>query len=45
MTHSDIEALVEGFIVGAAHGEADPRIRQVVTGLTAGLLHGEHAAA
>ncbi|WP_431823304.1 catechol 1,2-dioxygenase [Burkholderia sp. F1] len=38
MTHSDIEALVEGFIVGAAHGEADPRIRQVVVRLTADLF-------
>ncbi|PCE34022.1 catechol 1,2-dioxygenase [Burkholderia ubonensis] len=38
MTHSDIEALVEGFIVGAARGEADPRIRQVVVRLTADLF-------
>ncbi|RQS60946.1 catechol 1,2-dioxygenase [Burkholderia sp. Bp8963] len=38
MTHSDIEALVEGFIVGAAHGEADPRIRQVVVRLTSDLF-------
>ncbi|KVO39035.1 catechol 1,2-dioxygenase [Burkholderia ubonensis] len=38
MTHSDIEALVEGFIVGAAYGEADPRIRQVVVRLTADLF-------
>ncbi|MGU7774201.1 catechol 1,2-dioxygenase [Burkholderia sp. MR1-5-21] len=38
MTHSDIEALVEGFIVGAAQGEADPRIRQVVVRLTADLF-------
>ncbi|TCW85628.1 catechol 1,2-dioxygenase [Burkholderia sp. SRS-46] len=38
MTHSDIEALVEGFIVGAAQGEADPRVRQVVVRLTADLF-------
>ncbi|MBN3789446.1 catechol 1,2-dioxygenase [Burkholderia sp. Ac-20353] len=38
MTHSDIEALVEGFVVGAAHGEADPRIRQVVVRLTGDLF-------
>lgn len=38
MTHSDIEALVEGFIVGAARGEADSRVRQVVVRLTADLF-------
>ncbi|MGU7783103.1 catechol 1,2-dioxygenase [Burkholderia sp. PU8-34] len=38
MTHSDIEALVKGFIVGAAQREADPRIQQVVVRLTADLF-------
>jgi catechol 1,2-dioxygenase len=38
MKHAEIDALVKGFIVDSATGEADPRIQQIVTRLAGDLF-------
>ena len=38
MKHAEIEALVKGFLIDTARGEADPRVQQVVLRLTTDLF-------